>query len=75
MTTQITRVDALVGCRLQSLRSLRGLTISDLAESAKISLDSYELSENGARRFRAVELFRIARKLDIGMNDILSVLD
>lgn len=71
----IARVDTLVGGRLTTLRSLSDRVSNDLAKSAKISNCDYELSENGARRFRAVELFRIARELDITMSDILAVLN
>ncbi|CCB67468.1 protein of unknown function [Hyphomicrobium sp. MC1] len=70
-----THVDRLVGSRLKSIRGVRNLSLSELAQSAMLSVEDYVDAEAGARRFRAAELFRIAKKLDISMADILEVLD
>ncbi|CCB65070.1 helix-turn-helix domain-containing protein [Hyphomicrobium sp. MC1] len=70
-----THVDRLVGNRLKYIRTNHNLSVSELALSAMLSVDEYKSSEAGARRFRAAELFRIAKKLNVSMADILTVLD
>jgi len=74
MRANTSSVDTLIGNRLRTLRAASGLSTKDMAEAAKIPVEEYSLSERGERRLRAHELFRVAAKLNVGMSDVLSVL-
>lgn len=65
-------LDAAVGRRVRDLRMAANKPKADVAARSQMSLTDYAMSERGERRFRAVELFGIAKCLDVRMKDIMS---
>ncbi|CAA2142728.1 hypothetical protein HYPP_03750 [Hyphomicrobium sp. ghe19] len=68
-------VDTAIGNRIRALRVSSGRTAEHMALAAAMSVVDYTRSEEGKRRFNAVELFAISQELGIGLTDIVSGLD
>lgn len=72
LSKEILEMDTAVGRRVRDLRVAANKPKADVAAHSQMSLTDYALSERGERRFRAVELFGIAKCLDVRMKDIMS---
>jgi transcriptional regulator with XRE-family HTH domain len=67
-------VDLAIGGRIRAIRISCKVSADELAKAAKMSLSDYSVAERGKRRFRALELFDIAKTLDVELSDIVSAL-
>jgi transcriptional regulator with XRE-family HTH domain len=67
-------IDKIIGRRVRELRLAARQDAEKVAYSAGMTLADYEASERGERRFSTVELYEIAQRLDIRMEDIVSAL-
>jgi transcriptional regulator with XRE-family HTH domain len=67
-------LDEVLGKRVRELRVAAKEDAEKVAYSAGMTLEAYEASERGERRFRAVELYHIAHRLDVRMQDIASAI-
>lgn len=65
-------IDAAIGRRVRELRLAADKCVEDVAAKTAIPTAEYVQAERGERRFRAVELFGIAKCLDIRMRDIMA---
>jgi transcriptional regulator with XRE-family HTH domain len=67
-------IDASIGRRLRELRIAAKQDAEKVAYAAKMTLADYEAGERGERRFNAVELYDIAKRLGVTFEDIVSAL-
>lgn len=67
-------IDAAIGRRVRELRIAANKKIEDVATHAQMSADEYIQRERGQRRFRAIELFGVAKCLDVRMRDIMAAI-
>ncbi|AGK59899.1 hypothetical protein HYPDE_41153 [Hyphomicrobium denitrificans 1NES1] len=72
LSKEILETDTAVGRRVRDLRMAANKPKADVAAHSQMSLADYAMSERGERRFRAIELFGIAKCLDVRMKDIMS---
>lgn len=56
--------------KLEELRELQGDTQEDLANLLKINTTTYRRKEKGDADFKASEMFLIAQKYNVGIEDI-----
>lgn len=64
-------IDAAIGRRVSELRVAADKHVDDVATQTQMSMPEYVQAERGERRFRAVELFGIAKCLGVRMRDIM----
>jgi hypothetical protein len=67
-------LDEVLGKRVRELRVAAKEDAERVIYSAGMALEAYEASERGERRFRVIELYYIAQRLDVRMQDIVSAL-
>lgn len=58
-------LDQLIGQRVGELRRAQNIDVATAASACGISSEDYELSELGQKRFSAISLFKLARRLDV----------
>lgn len=61
-----------IGRRIRQLRSDRGLTLDDLGAAIGRAASQVSVIENGKRELKLGELQRLARSLDVTLDDLLS---
>ena len=59
-------IDALVGSKVRALRTLRGMSQTELATRVGITFQQIQKYENGANRMGASRLYAIASALGVG---------
>lgn len=60
-----------IGRRLKALRTVKGLTLEDLASAVGVTKGYLSLVENGIRRPSLEVLDRLAGALDVDIKDLL----
>lgn len=65
-------VDQQIGERIRRCRLSASLDSGAAAEKCDLSLNDYELSEQGLRRFQSKELFELSRLFKVPFSDILA---
>ena len=73
--SSVSAADRLIGEQVRWLREAAHLTAASMAAKCGLSHESYAESEAGRRRFRARELFDVSRAFDVGISEILVVLN
>ncbi len=68
------RVDILIGQRVRLFRHASGITAEDMARVAGLDVGDYASRELGEARFKAGELYEIARALKVRLTDIFAAI-
>jgi len=60
-----------IGNRIEFFRKARGITLEELASSISVSRSSISNVEKGRHRLDIVKLLKVAKRLDVGLLDIV----
>ena len=66
-----TRIDKYIGFKVRWLRRDRKLLPESLALKIDMDLDQYKRSEAGDRRFRSIELYKLAKVFEVGIQALM----